>query len=434
VTGSRVALARWQVLLVAAVAVFVLAVGGSAVLAPDVNVGTVEDGGTLIGVQGDGWGWHEDGAVQYVSDGQVQWQEGSADSYFDVTMTDDGRVLAGFMHGGYEDCGPYESPCPHTGFRVIEPDGEPRVIDEYGVPVRMKLNREVHDVERVGPDRYVYSDMDRERIVEVANGTVVWTWNASEVYDPPADPTTRDWLHINDVDVVDDGRYLVSVRNANQLLVVERGEGVVEIINADDRDGNDGNCKIRNGVLDSDGDGDVRCGDPSVLDHQHNPQWLGNGTVLVADSHNDRVVELHRAPNGSWVTGWTVTRTGGMDLSWPRDADRLPNGHTLITDTRNKRIVEVDAEGEVVWSRGTADVPYEADRVPAGEVVGAPSHPAGMVDDNREADYPVLSLALVGLRSAYPDLPFWYDEPQLLATVVALLLAFAGGVDCWRQR
>jgi hypothetical protein len=106
-------------------------------------------------------------------------------------------------------------------------------------------------------------------------------------------------LHINDVDVIGEDRYLVSVRNANQLLIIERGRGVVEVINEDD-DRNDASCRGSGQLRDTDGDRDVRCGDPSILDHQHNPQYLEEGAILAADSENDRVVELtKRAASGA---------------------------------------------------------------------------------------------------------------------------------------
>lgn len=192
--------------------------------------------------------------------------------------------------------------------------------------------------------------MEHERIFTVEGGEVTWEWNASSFYDAPPDPTTTDWLHINDVDVIDKGRYLVSVRNANQIVIVQRGSGVVDVINEDTSDTNDASCRGSGQLADYDRDGEVKCGDPTVLDHQHNPQWLGDGAVLVADSENDRVVELHRTTNGGWRPEWTLEGAGGIAFNWPRDADRLPNGNTLITDTLNRRIVEVNESGEVVWS------------------------------------------------------------------------------------
>lgn len=308
------------------------------------------------------------------------------------------------------------------------------MLTEYSFPVRTNKNSEVHDVERLQTGEYLVTDMEYERIFTVKDDEVTWQWNASSFYDAPQDPTTTDWLHINDVDVIGTGRYLVSVRNANQLLVIERGEGVVDVINTDTTDSNDANCRQSNQLADYDGDGDIRCGDPDVLNHQHNPQWLGDGAVLVADSENDRVVELHRTDKGSWETHWTLDRTGRIAFNWPRDADRLPNGNTLITDTLNRRIVEVNDSGTVVWSVRTERIPYEADRPPVGESVGAPRYgDDSSANSTPSGDVPVLSLLLVGLRAVIPSTPFWFREPQLGLTLVSALLVAVGEIDRLRN-
>lgn len=401
----------------------------SAALAPTIGDTGTDRPLTLVGSQGGGPGWHEFGSVYLLNGTDVVWRESSADSYFDVTKTDNGTVLAGFMTGGYSSCGPYASPCTRTGFRVIDIRPDPRVISEYSFPVRTKKNSEVHDVERLGSGEYLVTDMEYERIFTVKNGSVTWQWNASSFYDAPEDPTTTDWLHINDVDVIDEGRYLVSVRNANQLLVVARQEGVTQVINRDRSDSNDANCWKSGQLADYDGDGEVRCGDPSILNHQHNPQWLGNDTVLVADSENDRVVELHRAANGSWNPAWTLERAGGIAFNWPRDADRLPNGNTLITDTLNRRLLEVNRSGTVVWSVQTKRIPYETDRLPAGETSGGPRYAAdSSVVKRPSGDIPVLSPILVGLRAVVPSTPFWFREPQLGLTMLSIILLIVGVV------
>ena len=417
-------------LLVAAVVVLVVPLAASAAMAPTIggtDTGDSTDGPrqTLVGSQGGGPGLHEDGSVYLLSGSEMDWREGSADSYFDVTMTDDGSVLAGFMHSGYTDCGPYQSPCVHTGYRVIDPSGDdPSVESEFSFPVRTRKNSEVHDVERLPSGELVMSDMEHERIFTIRDGEETWEWRASDFYDAPADPTRRDWLHINDVDYIGDDRFLVSVRNANQLLVVERGEGVVEVINADTDDSDDSDCTQFDQLSDTDGDGDVRCGDPDVMDHQHNPQWLGEGAVLVADSENNRIIELHRGDDG-WETVWTLRQAEGVAFSWPRDADRLANGNTLVTDSANQRIVEVNESGATVWSYRTPLIPYEAERLPAGETVGATLY-GSPGDTSEETEIPVLTTLLQIVRTSLP-IPFWVSELHVGTTALAVLLGLAGG-------
>jgi len=392
-------------LVAAGVVVFAVALVVSAALAPAIGAAGGDDGAsreTLVGSQGGGAGLHEKGSVYHLSGNQTSWRLADADSYFDVTQLDNGTVLAGFMDSGYEDCGPYESPCVHTGFRMIEPGPDPRVVGEFSFPVRTRKNSEVHDVELLPSGEFLVTDMEHERIFTVRGGEITWQWNASERYEAPEDPTRVDWLHINDVDHIGEDRYLVSVRNANELVIVERGEGVVEVINEG--------------------------GDPSVLKRQHNPQWLGEGAVLVADSENNRIVELHRNEAGEWTVAWELRRAEGVDFSWPRDADRLPNGNTLITDSANQRLVEVNQSGATVWSYGTPLIPYEAEHLPEGETVGAPLYnpPAGYEGPAEGGEVPVLSFLLQALQTSYP-LPFWVDEWHLALGLVCLGSVLTGG-------
>jgi hypothetical protein len=418
-------------LLALACVIAAVTLGVGAATAPSVEQRGAGDRATLVGSQGGGPGWHKYGSVYLLRGTERAWTVDRADSYFDVTArsgTPKNGVLSGFMDTGRSECGPYESPCARTGFEIVYPNGTVR--EGYDFPVRTSKNSEVHDVERLPGGEYLLTDMDRERIFTVRNGSVTWQWNASSFYDAPPDPTRTDWLHINDVDVIGEQRFLVSVRNANQLLVISRGEGVTQVINADRSDENDGNCGKRGQLRDTDGDGDIRCGDPSVLNHQHNPQWLGENAVLVADSDNDRVVELRRR-NGSWQPVWSLSSAGGIPFDWPRDADRLPNGNTLVTDTLNKRIVEIAPNGSVVWSVSTRRIPYEADRLPTGEMVGGPMSDSGSVD-SPENELPVIGLLLIGVRAVVPAVPFWFGGVELVALLCSFGIGIAGAVQIFR--
>ena len=415
---QRTAHTRKGVLLVVSGFVLLsLAFGGAWALAPDRTAGTptqadsangdATNTSVLVGVQGPGRGGS---VVELDANGTVLWSYGGGTggetiSYQNAQMLDDGTVLSSFADDGYRNCGPFSPSCKRTGARVIDPRPDPTVVAEWSIPVRTRKDSEVHDVERLPSGDVLAADMEYEGILvaNLSTGEHEWIWNASRYYDAPPDPTKTDWLHVNDVDRIGDGRFLVSVRNANQLVVVERGEGVVEVINED-----------RN---------------RSILYEQHNPHWLGDGRVLVADSENDRVVELHRnETTGEWSVAWTVTDAGGIDLSWPRDADRLPNGHTVITDSRNDRVVVVDGNGTMVRSYATPPLPYEADILPYGERPGLAnaSAAAGTANETASADVPVFSTVLGGLHHVVA-VPYWVSELHLIAVTVALVLWGTGG-------
>lgn len=365
-------------------------------LAPPVSASsaTVANERNVVGIQG--------AAVVQVTDGNgnIQWEYGNASSYFDVDAGPNGTVLATFAKPSTR-CGRFDSPCTRTGVRVISPTSEPRVVYEWTYPVRDLHNSEVHDADRLPSGNIVVAGMEYERVFVLDPDTdkVLWTWNASTHYQEPSDPTRTDWLHINDVDRIGDGRYLVSVRNANQLLVIDRESGVVEVIN----EGRD----------------------TQVISYQHNPQWLGNQTVLVADSGNDRIVEL-RKDGDEWDVTWTLYSAGGVPFDWVRDADRLRNDNTLITDSGNNRIVEIDEHGRVVASYETPSLPYEADRLPGDERVGGKPYAQSSDAFQRESiEIPVLTRLLTTVRFV-TRVPFWVSEIHILTSLVSLGLVIAG--------
>ncbi|WP_458187786.1 hypothetical protein [Haladaptatus sp. NG-WS-4] len=389
-------------LLVAGILLVGLTFGASWALAPNTTKITSQSNTTvLVGVQGPGWGGN---VTALDNDGSVQWSVGKAISYQGVSTLENGTILATYADK-YRRCGPFDSPCKRTGVRFIEPHSKDTITGEWSYPVRTRKDSEVHDAEMLPSGELLVADMEYESIYtyNFSTGQKTWVWNASQYYDAPPDPTKTDWLHINDVDRIGPGRYLVSVRNTNQLVIVERGEGVVEVIN-----------KNRN---------------PSLLNKQHNPHWLGDGAVLVADSENHRIVELHRNEStGRWEEAWVVYEIDGIALDWPRDADRLPNGHTFITDSRNNRVVEITQNGDVVNSYQVPDLPYEADRVPYGESFGQPYNSDGSnaVLGEQNMEVPILSPLLTGARHVV-SLPFWVSELHVLAVLVATILWLVGG-------
>lgn len=80
-----------------------------------------------------------------------------------------------------------------------------------------------------------------------------------------------------------------------------------------------------------------------------------DGTTLIADSGNHRVIEVD--PKGAivWQYGNQNNRLGGNQgsgpnqLSEPSWASRTPDGTTLVADTGNGRVVEIDPAKTVVW-------------------------------------------------------------------------------------
>ncbi|WP_435062087.1 aryl-sulfate sulfotransferase [Halobaculum sp. EA56] len=211
---------------------------------------------------------------------------------------------------------------------------------------RLENVEDAHDVDYLGDGEFVTVDKGDERnrvVIFDESGEIVWQWRFGEHTDRfPRDgggPYGEDWTHVNDVDPIGNGTLMVSVRNFDQVVAIDRDTKEVKWTLGED-DNYD------------------------VLNEQHNPDFIrgenGTPTVLVADSENDRVVEYARTADGDWERTWTLS---GGGLQEPRDADRLPNGNTLVTDRRGHRVLEVTPRGEVVWEFYTPWQPYDAERV-----------------------------------------------------------------------
>jgi hypothetical protein len=323
---------------------------------PALERGTIErpaNGTTVIAVQGFKVGnqTREKKPARLVGvgpNGSVEWVYENDDEwipwYYDVDPLANGRLLITGVR-------PNE-----TVVTVWDPETGETVWTE-----RFDFH-DTHDVDLINGDQLLVANMrnydettgnnnDRILVYDRSAGEVVWEWRfRTHGYNASGGGSyTGDWTHVNDVDRVGPGEYLVSNRNFDEVIVVNRSTGNVTMRLGED-------------------------GDHDVMHEQHNPQLLrgenGMPTMLVADSENDRVVEYART-NGTWTRTWTL---GSIDsLDWPRDADRLPNGNTLVTDSLNHRVVEVTAEGEVVWEFYAPWGTYEAERMQLGDEPGGPT-------------------------------------------------------------
>ena len=222
--------------------------------------------------------------------------------------------------------------------------------------------RDTHDADLIrGGSAIVVANM---RNADPANGTnddrvfvynrtqdeVTWEWRFADHYPKRVGGNfSNDWTHVNDVDPMGNGTFLLSPRNFDQVIAVNRATGEITMRLGED-------------------------GDHDTLYEQHNPDYLesenGTATLLVADSDNHRIVEYARR-NGTWERTWTLGSE--QSLHWPRDADRLPSGNTLVSDTKNQRVVEVTPTGEVVWEVYAPWLVYDAARLPNVDESGGPT-------------------------------------------------------------
>ena len=374
--------------------------------------------------------WHPNGSRLYYEDEHTK--------YFDVdpvagTAATVEYTATDTIHANGPNC--RDPPCARNLVeRTNLTTGETTVIrSRYDYK---ETAAEWHDHDRLSGSQIVVADMvgDQVLLVNTTTGLTEWRWDAQNAYPlRSGGGYPGDWTHLNDVEVLDDGRILVSLRNQDQVVFLNRDTGVQS-----------------NWTLGSDGN-------HSRLHEQHNPDFIpaerGGPAIVVADSENSRVVEYQRH-NGSWERIWTWT---DARLQWPRDADRLPNGHTLVTDTHGDRVLEVAPNGSVVWSVPLAH-PYDAERLGTGEgSSGGPSaqranltsRSAGTggeraTDSSAKSDRDTVVAAAKLLRQVVPSrwlnalyyvAPVWVGIPETAATLAGLaaLLAWALLELRWRS-
>jgi hypothetical protein len=247
-----------------------------------------------------------------------------------------------------------------------------------------------HDVDRLNETHLVVADIHEDRVfvVDTRDGEKGWTWSAEDHYSEDQGGNDGDWTHINDVDVLPDGRFMVSVRNMNEVVFLEPGEGVDEswTLGSDD--------------------------DHSVLYEQHNPDYIpkarGGPAVLVGDSENNRVVEYRRV-DGEWTESWHFR---DLRMQWPRDADRLPSDNTLVVDSHGDRVMEVSPDLAVVWSVEIG-MPYDAERLGTGdESTGGDALPRDEVDE-ASASLPWHTRVALAVKDLLPSL--WVNSALYVA-------------------
>lgn len=192
------------------------------------------------------------------------------------------------------------------GSELLEVDSDGRLLRRWDLGFDF-----LHGVKRLKNGTIILADTTNDRILEIDDeGEILFTSDEWDSGGGRLSDGSR-LSYPNNVHPFEDGeRFMVTDRNNNRFVVVDRTGTVYRQFDTD-------------------------------LRHPHNCEPLSDGNVLIADSDNDAVIEV--GPNDEIV--WRYD-TG---LQWPRDANRLENGNTLIADSRNSRVIEVSPEGETVW-------------------------------------------------------------------------------------
>jgi outer membrane protein assembly factor BamB len=418
---------------------FVTADGSRGATTPSAAEGGPYPGETLVTVQAYGWfGNHNGDAFILNESGQRVWEfQPENAAVFDAEVVDGGNVMVSYGQRipndecpeQYRDTPEGSDHCIENN--VVELDRETKeVVWSYAWYDRFMSYHEVHDADRLASGETVIIDMGQHRVFTVdESGEVTWEWSAiehldegSEFWADHVEGTARedhaytgpnqDWTHMNDVDRLRNGNFLLSIRNFDVLVEVDpETDDIVDVIGTP--------------------------GDHDVMYEQHDPNYLAeHGTVIISDSENDRIVEYDAE---TMREVWRYEGPSSSDqLNWPRDADRLPNGNTLVTDSRGFRVLEINETGEVVWSHDLSDrrgIVYDADRLgPDGQLPEEPENvPAG--DELNSTQYGQVSRTVSFLESWLGFvLPQWVGLWGVLAGTTGALSAVGLAVEAARYR
>jgi len=123
----------------------------------------------------------------------------------------------------------------------------------------------------------------------------------------------------------------------------------------------------------------------------HSAKRLASGNTLIADTTNDRVIEV--TPDGeiafttdNWADG-AGTLGDGSHLCYPNKAKEFDDGTILITDRNNDRAVLVTRDGGVVWQySGGLKHPHNANLLANGNLIICDSDGQTIREVNRNGD------------------------------------------------
>jgi hypothetical protein len=216
-------------------------------------------------------------------------------------------------------------------------------VDRQGNVVRQIQAHATHHAELLPGGHVLLVDAALNRVSEFdfQSGNNVWTWDAVDHIAPynsanyvgytpeqfpnrglrnmyveffEGNPLNRGWTHVNSAQRLANGNTILSLRNFDLVVEVDRKGDIVWSYGA------------------------------LVLKHQHCAWVLENGHLLVTDNGNARIIEVDRATHR---IVWEYR--GGLSFATQGCAYRLPSGNTLITDSGNLRILEVNPAGRTLW-------------------------------------------------------------------------------------
>lgn len=221
----------------------------------------------------------------------------------------------------------YRDPYLHHDFQRLE-NGNTLVVRWDKLPADVTARVQGGHVAENDPE-WMWGDAIREI---TPSGEVVSEWRSWEHLSTdhhvkcPLE-SRKEWTHLNSLEVLPDGDWLMSFRLTSTIAIVDRQTGSVR----------------------------WRWGRDKVS-HQHHASLLDNGHILVFDNgcHRKEAPSFSQIVEIDPATGkvvWSFQTDTILDFFsfMVSGCERLLNGNTLITEGAKGRLFEITAEGEIVW-------------------------------------------------------------------------------------
>ena len=243
-------------------------------------------------------------------------------------------------------------------YQVVNDAGDK--VSEYKTPFELFPDGEVlpngnlvflyHKKQKVEIPDYGEVDLIGDALAEITTtGEIVWRWDPFDHLDTsrfvagPGQISEGDWTHSNSVDYLEDtDELIVSLRNQNQVIAIDRSSGEVNRIFGED--------------------GDYTLTEGTWFKGQHHATLEPNGVLTVFDNHYEYNVET----TSRVVQYQTDDTTMTMKQIWVHEFDHfyrsageatvLPDGGLRISAGGGNReegaplqVLELDADRDLLW-------------------------------------------------------------------------------------
>ncbi len=216
-------------------------------------------------------------------------------------------------------------------------------INRQGDVVWQHLDKEAsHDVDRLENGNTIYArawvEKGKDWVVEVDQyGQKVWGYDGVSHFDqyPFSDIEKGGWVHTNSVERLSNGNTLVSLRNFQMVVELDKQREIVWKQLFD--------CEKAYDKWDIDHSGSTAGCMPHgpEIDHEQNTLIIALRMGEKRSDEPDNVYFIDR------TTGQVVREWSGEKSRRIRDIDLLSNGNLLIQD--NNKLIELNPDNEIVW-------------------------------------------------------------------------------------